>query len=66
MFREYSSSYGNRFQDWIDEVITGAQATALVILYAREGKEPNRIAREIEQMFDYDLSTYGLAAPGGL
>ena len=29
----------------------------MAILYAREGKEPNRIAREIEQMFDYDLST---------
>ncbi len=101
--KKYPSSYGNRFQDWIDEVITGpygsfgngsamrvspiawyfddrervlevakasaevthdhpegikgAQATALAILYAREGKEPERIARDIEQMFDYDLST---------
>ena len=101
--QKYPSSYGNRFQDWINEVITGpygsygngsamrvspiawyfddservlevakasaevthdhpegikgAQATALAILYAREGKEPSRIARDIEQMFGYDLST---------
>jgi len=39
------------------EGIKGAQATALAILYAREGKEPSRIARDIEQMFGYDLST---------
>ncbi len=39
------------------EGIKGAQATALAILWAREGKEPDRIAREIERIFDYDIST---------
>jgi ADP-ribosylglycohydrolase len=39
------------------EGIKGAQATALAILYAREGKEPTLIATEIGQMFGYDLST---------
>jgi ADP-ribosylglycohydrolase len=39
------------------EGIKGAQATALAILYAREGKEPDRIATEIERRFGYDIST---------
>jgi ADP-ribosylglycohydrolase len=39
------------------EGIKGAQATALAILYARRGKEPSMIAREIERLFGYDLST---------
>ena len=38
------------------EGIKGAQATALAILYARQGKEPSLIGREIEQMFGYDIS----------
>jgi ADP-ribosyl-[dinitrogen reductase] hydrolase len=101
--RKYPSSYGNRFQDWIDEVITGpydsfgngsamrvspvawfekhehrvmelakrsaevthnhpegikgAQATAMAILWARSGVPRNRIRRDIEAQFEYDLST---------
>jgi ADP-ribosylglycohydrolase len=39
------------------EGIKGAQATALAILYAREGKEPALIATEIERLFGYDIST---------
>ncbi len=39
------------------EGIKGAQATALAILYARDGNEPTLIATEIERMFGYDLST---------
>ena len=101
--KKYPSSYGNRFQDWIDEVITGpydsfgngsamrvspaawfedretrvmtiakrsaevthnhpegikgAQATAMAILWARLGVPRNRIRRDIEERFEYDLST---------
>jgi ADP-ribosylglycohydrolase len=39
------------------EGIKGAQATALAILYAREGKQPTMIARDIERLFGYDIST---------
>ena len=101
--KKYPSSYGNRFQSWIDEVITGpydsfgngsamrvspvawfekhdhrvmelakrsaevthnhpegikgAQATAMAILWARSGVPRNRIRRDIEERFGYDLST---------
>ena len=100
--KKYPSSYGNRFQGWIDEVITGpydsfgngsamrvspvawfvnhdhrvmflaeksagvthnhpegikgAQATAMAILWARQGTPRNRIRRDIEEQFEYDLS----------
>ena len=100
--KKYPSSYGNRFRDWIDEVITGpydsfgngsamrvspvawfekhehrvmeiakrsaevthnhpegikgAQATAMAILWARSGVPRNRIRRDIEAQFEYDLS----------
>ena len=100
--KKYASSYGNRFQDWINEVITGpydsfgngsamrvspvawfekhdhrvmeiakrsaevthnhpegikgAQATAMAILWARSGVPRNRIRRDIEAQFEYDLS----------
>jgi ADP-ribosylglycohydrolase len=39
------------------EGIKGAQATALAILYARRGKEPTIIARDIERLFGYDITT---------
>ena len=101
--RKYPSSYGLRFQDWIDKVITGpynsfgngsamrvspvawfeekeqrvmdlakrsaevthdhpegikgAQATAMAVLWARSGVPRDRIRRDIEGQFDYDLST---------
>ena len=100
--KRYPSSYGLRFQDWIDEVITGpydsfgngsamrvspaawfekhdhrvmiiaersaevthnhpegikgAQATAMAILWTRQGVPRNRIRRDIETQFGYDLS----------
>ena len=100
--KRYPSSYGFRFQDWIDEIITGpydsfgngsamrvspvawfedkehrvmelakrsaevthdhpegikgAQATAMAILWARLGVPRNRIRRDIEAQFEYDLS----------
>ena len=100
--KKYPSSYGSRFQDWIEEVITGpydsfgngsamrvspvawyvnhdhrvmflaeksagvthnhpegikgAQATAMAILWARQGTPRNRIRRDIEEQFEYDLS----------
>ena len=100
--KKYPSSYGNRFQDWIDEAITGpydsfgngsamrvspvawfvnhdhrvmflaeksagvthnhpegikgAQATAMVIFWARSGVPRNRIRRDLESMFGYDTS----------
>jgi len=101
--RKYPSSYGGRFSDWIEEVITGpydsfgngsamrvspvawfedkesrvmelakrsaevthnhpegikgAQATAMAILWARQGVPRNRIRRDIEAQFEYDIST---------
>ena len=100
--RKYPSSYGLRFQDWIDRAITGpynsfgngsamrvspvawfedkghrvmdlakrsaevthnhpegikgAQATSMAILWARLGVPRNRIRRDIETQFEYDLS----------
>jgi ADP-ribosylglycohydrolase len=100
--KKYPSSYGLRFDDWINEVITGpydsfgngsamrvspvawfekhdhrvmelakrsaevthnhpegikgAQATAMAILWARLGVPRNRIRRDIETQFGYDLS----------
>jgi ADP-ribosylglycohydrolase len=100
--KKYPSSYGLRFDDWINEVITGpydsfgngsamrvspvawfekhdhrvmelakrsaevthnhpegikgAQATAMAILWARSGVPRNRIRRDIETQFGYDLS----------
>ena len=38
------------------EGIKGAQATAMAILWARSGIPRNRIRRDIEKQFDYDLS----------
>ena len=37
--------------------IKGAQATALAIFWARDGKNPIQILSDIEAMFDYDIST---------
>jgi len=39
------------------EGIRGAQATAMAILWARKGKTPAEIVRDIEVMFGYDIST---------
>ena len=39
------------------EGVKGAQATALAILFAREGRDAETIAAAIESRFDYDLST---------
>ena len=39
------------------EGIKGAQATAMAILWARHGVPRNRIRRDIEERFGYDLST---------
>ena len=38
------------------EGIKGAQATAMAILWARSGVTRNRILRDIEAQFEYDLS----------
>ncbi len=38
------------------EGIKGAQATAMAILWARSGVPRNRIRRDIEAQFEYDLS----------
>jgi len=39
------------------EGIKGAQATAMAILWARNGRSQNEIVSEIEKMFGYDIST---------
>ncbi len=39
------------------EGVKGAQATAIAILWARNGKSPVQIASDIETMFGYDIST---------
>ncbi|NNE36308.1 MAG: ADP-ribosylglycohydrolase family protein, partial [Rhodothermales bacterium] len=39
------------------EGIKGAQATAMVILWARQGVPRNRIRRDLEAQFGYDTST---------
>ena len=39
------------------EGIKGAQATAMAILWARQGKSQTEIVRDIETMFGYDIST---------
>ena len=39
-----------------DEEICGAQSTALVVFLARQHKSKNAIKKEIERLFDYNLS----------
>ena len=39
------------------EGVKGAQATAIAILWARNGKSPVEIVSDIETMFGYDIST---------
>ena len=39
------------------EGVKGAQATALAILWARNGKNPAQIVSDIEKTFGYDIST---------